>query len=250
MHFFKFPYRRLWDPVAAAPGYLWSWKWFICLPYSSMRLMLLIGKTYNPYLVWNQPYQSGSIWNQSYHFVSLIRQKNFTSPRIFFKVKKMKCLSNDLKRIKKWFSCIFKNFRIADFGTQQPRLPATNGLGNGSYVFPIHLWDSCYWLVKPTTPTWSEINRIKVVPYGTNRITSYHLSGRKISQVPEYFSRWKKWNVSQMIWNELKNDFHAFLKISVSPTLGPSSRGSRLLMVLEMVHMSSLFIYETHVIDW
>ena len=116
----KFPYRRLWDPVAAAPGYLWSWKWFICLPYSSMRLMLLIGKTYNPYLVWNQPYQSGSIWNRitSYHFVSLIRQKNFTSPRIFFKVKKMKCLSNDLKRIKKWFSCIFKNFRIADFGTQ------------------------------------------------------------------------------------------------------------------------------------
>ena len=53
-----------------------------------------------------------------------------------------------------------------------------------------------------------------------------------------------------MIWNELKNDFYAFLKISVSPTLGPSSRGSRLLMVLEMVHMSSLFIYETHVIDW
>ena len=53
-----------------------------------------------------------------------------------------------------------------------------------------------------------------------------------------------------MIWNELKNDFHAFLKISVSPTLGPSSRGSRLLMVLEMVHVSSLFIYETHVIDW
>ena len=200
-----------------------------------MRLMLLIGKTYNPYLVWNQPYQSGSIWNQSYHFVSLIRQKNFTSPRIFFKVKKMKCLSNDLKRIKKWFSCILKK---------------TYGLGNGSYVFPIHLWDSCYWLVKPTTPTWSEINRIKVVPYGTNCITSYHLSGRKISQVPEYFSRWKKWNVSQMIWNELKNDFHAFLKISVSPTLGPSSRGSRLLMVLEMVHMSSLFIYETHVIDW
>ena len=53
-----------------------------------------------------------------------------------------------------------------------------------------------------------------------------------------------------MIRNELKNDFHAFLKISVSPTLGPSSRGSRLRMVLEMVHMSSLFIYETHVIDW
>ena len=53
-----------------------------------------------------------------------------------------------------------------------------------------------------------------------------------------------------MIQNELKNDFHAFLKNSVMPTLGPGSRGSRLLMVLEMVHMSSLFIYKTHVIDW
>jgi hypothetical protein len=31
--------------------YVIDWKWFICLPYSSMRLMLLIGKTYNPYLV-------------------------------------------------------------------------------------------------------------------------------------------------------------------------------------------------------
>ena len=151
--------------------------------------MLLIGKTYNPYLVWNQPYQSGSIWNQSYHFVSLIRQKNFTSPRIFFKVKKMKCLSNDLKRIKKWFSCIFKK---------------TYGLGNGSYVFPIHLWDSCYWLVKPTTPTWSEINRIKVVPYGTNRITSYHfvsLIRQKNFTSPRIFFKVKK---MKCLSNDLK----------------------------------------------
>ena len=59
--FKKILYRRLWDLLAAAPGYLWSWKWFICLPYSSIRLMLLIGKTYNPYLVWNQLYKSGSI---------------------------------------------------------------------------------------------------------------------------------------------------------------------------------------------
>ena len=53
-----------------------------------------------------------------------------------------------------------------------------------------------------------------------------------------------------MIRNELKNGFHAFFKNFVSPTLGPGSRGSRLLIVLEMVHMFSLFIYETHVIDW
>ena len=53
-----------------------------------------------------------------------------------------------------------------------------------------------------------------------------------------------------MIRNELKNDFHAVLKNSVSLTLGPGSRRSRLLMVLEIVHMSSLFIYKTHVIDW
>ena len=31
-----------------------------------------------------------------------------------------------------------------------------------------------------------------------------------------------------MIWNELKNDFQAVLKNSVSPTLGPGSRGSGL----------------------
>ena len=53
-----------------------------------------------------------------------------------------------------------------------------------------------------------------------------------------------------MIWNELGNDFHEVLENSVSPTLGPGSRGSRLQMVLKMVHMSFLFIYETHVIDW
>ena len=40
-----------------------------------------------------------------------------------------------------------------------------------------------------------------------------------------------------MIRNELKNDFHAVLKNSVSLTLGPGSRRSRLLMVLEMVHI-------------
>ena len=104
--------------------------------------------------------------------VSFCRQKNFTSPRIFFKVKKMKCLSNDLKRIadfrslrpgshgsRKWFICLpYSSMRLMLL------------IGNGSYVFPIHLWDSCYWLVKPTTPTWSEINRIKVGPYGTNHI--------------------------------------------------------------------------------
>ena len=39
----------------------------------------------------------------------------------------------------------------------------------------------------------------------------------------------------------------------MSPTLGPGGRGSRLLVVLEVVRVSSLFIYnkyKTHVVDW
>ena len=46
------------------------------------------------------------------------------------------------------------------------------------------------------------------------------------------------------------NDFQAVLGNSVSPTLGPGGRGSRLLVVLVVVRVSSLFIYGTHVVDW
>ena len=53
-----------------------------------------------------------------------------------------------------------------------------------------------------------------------------------------------------MIRNGLGSDFHAVLGNSVSSTLGPGSRGSRLLVVLGMVHMPSLFICRTRVIDW
>ena len=48
-----------------------------------------------------------------------------------------------------------------------------------------------------------------------------------------------------MIWNELKNDFHAFLKISVSPTFGPSSRGSGLENGLE----NGSYVFPIHLWD-